>query len=305
MGYVVVIGSSNTDLVVRVPHLPHPGETVLGNEYRQVAGGKGANQAVAAAVAGGSVAFVACLGRDPFGDKALTTYQEAGIDTTYLVRTDVAPSGVALIYVDDQGENCIAVASGANLLLSPHHVEAAEPAISTADMMLVQLEIPLDTVISAAQRAAERDLPVILNPAPAQVLPSELWTHLTVLTPNREELSILTGLPVDTLEAVYHAAEQILERGPEAVMVTLGKEGVLVFTTSEVHHLPAYPVDAVDTTGAGDVFNGALAVALSDGAPYLEAAAVANAAAAISVTRPGAQPSIPNRDEIIAMLQSG
>lgn len=300
MGKIVVVGSSNTDMVVTVPALPRPGETVLGGAFYTAAGGKGANQAVAAARAGGAVTFVAAVGDDAFGAQALDGFRAAGIDTTLVFTLPEVPSGVALILVDERGENSIAVASGANALLRPHHIEQARAAIAEADVMLVQLETPLETVAAAVGLAAQHGTRVILNPAPAQPLADALLRQVSVLTPNTTEAALLTGLPLDAEPGTVATALQA--RGVETMLITLGAAGVYLAAAEGREHLPAFAVAAVDTTGAGDVFNGTLAVALAEGQPLREAARFACAAAALSVTRRGAQPSAPHRDAIVRML---
>jgi ribokinase len=298
---IVVVGSANTDLVVRVPALPRPGETVLGGTFAQVGGGKGANQAVAAARAGGAVTFVAMLGPDDLGDAALAAYRAEGIDTRFIGRAAGCASGVALILVDDTGENCIAVASGANDALTPAAVEAAREAIETADVVLVQLEIPLDTVRATVALASAAGRPVILNPAPARPLEAELLARVAVITPNETEAELLTGIVVADATAAAAAATRLRAAGPAAVL-TLGPRGCLVVADDGPRPIPGHAVTPVDTVAAGDVFNGSLAVALAEGRDLAAAAAFANAAAAISVTRHGAQASAPRREEIEARL---
>jgi ribokinase len=298
----VVVGSSNTDMIIKLDRIPRPGETILGGEFVTAAGGKGANQAVAAARAGGDVTFVARVGQDIFGDKALAGFVREGIHVEHVQRDPAAPSGVALIFVAKDGENSIAVAGGANLLLSQVDVKQAAPAIAAASTVLMQLETPLETVRAAAQIAARTGVAVILNPAPARVLPDELLKLVSVLTPNETEAELLAGIAVTDEAMAALAAEKLRARGVETVILTLGARGAFVATASIRQLVPGFPVEAVDTTAAGDVFNGALAVALGEGKPLLEAVRFANAAAAISVTRLGAQPSAPSRKEIESLL---
>lgn len=300
-GKIVVVGSSNTDMVVKLPRLPRPGETVLGGSFYLAAGGKGANQAVAASRAGGEVALVACLGEDLFGEQALRGFVEDGIDVRHLVRTAEAPSGVALIAVDARGENSIAVASGANALLQPHHVERVASAIAAADVLLMQLEIPPETVEAALAVAAEHGTRVVLNPAPARPLSDEVLRGVSVLTPNAAEAGELAGVPSGHC---VEAASVLLSRGVDAVIVTLGAEGVYALTAEGGRRTPAFPVPVEDTTAAGDVFSGALAVALAEGQALEEAVTFASAAAALSVTRRGAQPSAPHRHEILELIRA-
>ncbi len=302
---IVVIGSANTDLVVRVASLPRPGETVLGGAFSKVGGGKGANQAVAAARAGGQVAFVARVGDDDLGEAAITSYEAEGIDTQQVTQSPGTASGVALILIDAAGENAIAVASGANSSLSPADIDAATATIHAADIVLVQLEIPLDAVQRAVDLAAAAGRRVILNPAPAQPLSDELLAQLAVLTPNETEAALLTGIEVHDVESAKEAANCLLTRGVPAVIITLGSRGCVVAQANDTAaptHLPSHPVAAIDTVAAGDVFNGALAVALAEGRRLLDAAAFASSAAAIAVTRPGAQSSAPHRAEIDSLL---
>jgi ribokinase len=299
---VVVVGSSNTDMVLRVAHVPRPGETLLGGEFSTAAGGKGANQAGAAARAGGRVSFVARLGRDPLGDAALEGFRREGMGLSRVVRDGARPSGVALIFVGADGENSIGVAGGANQRLSPGDVAAARGLISRARVLLAQLETPLRTVEAAARIARAAGADVILNPAPAQPLPGALLRNVTILTPNETEASLLTGVRVSGPSSAAMAARILIRRGVGTVIVTLGAKGALVATRAGAQVVPGFRVKAVDTTAAGDVFNGALAVRLAENRPLAEAVRFAHAAAAISVTRRGAQPSIPTRREIDALL---
>lgn len=303
MSRVVVVGSSNTDMVLRVPRIPCPGETVLGRDFAMAGGGKGANQAVAAARAGGRVVLVARVGDDVFGERALAGFAAAGIDVRHVLRTPGVPSGVALIDVDDRGENSISVASGANALLSAADVEGAAAAIAGADLILVQLESPLETVEAAVRLAGENGVPVVLNPAPARPLDDGLLARVSVLTPNEHEAGLLTNVAVRDEAGARDAAARLRARGARTVVVTLGERGVYALSDGFEGHLPAFKADPVDTTAAGDVFNGALAVALGEKRPLPEALRFAQAAAAISVTRPGAQPSAPTRAEIEAFLK--
>jgi ribokinase len=291
-------------MVIRVPRIPRPGETLLGGGFAMVAGGKGANQAVAAARAGGSVTFVARVGDDLFGREAREGFARDGIDIRFVLTTPGAPSGVALITVDAWGENSISVASGANALLSVADIEAAAAAFDAADIALLQLESPLETVEAAVREAKRRSVPVILNPAPARELADALLAAVSVLTPNEHEAGLLSGITVKDEEGARDAALRLRGRGPAAVIVTMGARGVFGLAAGFDGHVPAFKVEAADTTAAGDVFNGALAVALAEQRPLAEALRFAQAAAAISVTRPGAQPSAPARAEIEAFLGS-
>jgi ribokinase len=299
---IVVVGSANTDLVVRVPTLPRPGETVTGGTFFTARGGKGANQAVAAARAGGSVTLIACLGDDPLGDETLAALSAEGIAVDAVRRMPDTHSGVALILVDEGGENSIAVAPGANALLTPEQVVPSVERLSPADVIIAQLETPLETVLAAARAAHRVGACVILNPAPARELPDELLRLVSVLTPNAAEAARLTGMSTAGTHAPADAATALLQRGVGAVAITLGADGVYVATRELRELVPGYRVAVRDTTGAGDVFNGALAVALAEQMSLGEAVRFANAAAALSVTRDGAQPAAPRRSEILALL---
>jgi ribokinase len=295
---IVVVGSSNTDLVVRAPALPGPGETVLGSSFLVTPGGKGANQAVAAARLGARVTLVARLGADEFGDRALAGLGREGIDTTFVARDTEAASGIALIVVSESGENAIAVAPGANMRLTAADVDRAAPAIREADMLLLQLETPLPTVRHAATLAMKAGVPVILNPAPAAPLAGELLSRVSVLTPNELEAAALTGASAYGVDAARRAAQRLHASGVANVVITLGREGALMEGEAGSDHVPGWTVTAVDTTAAGDAFNGALAVALAEGASLERAVRFANRAAALSITRPGAQPSLPTREAV-------
>jgi ribokinase len=259
---------------------------------------------VAAARAGGQVTFIARVGDDMFGQKAVAGFVEDGIDVSHIVRDANSPSGVALIFVAKDGQNSIAVAGGANARLSPADVQAAAGALDGASALVMQLETPLETVSAAAELAAARGVPVILNPAPAQPLPDRLLKQVSILTPNETEAELLTGIAVTDESSTAKAAANLRARGVPTVIVTLGPQGALVSDASGVQRISGFPADAVDTTAAGDVFNGALAVALGEGRAPADAIRFANAAAAISVTRLGAQPSAPTRREIESLLSS-
>jgi ribokinase len=302
---VLVIGSSNTDLIIKVVRIPTPGETVLGGKFARAAGGKGANQAVAAARAGGEVTFIARVGRDTNGEQALAGLAAEGIDMKHVIRDAKFPSGVALILVDQDGENSIAVASGANDTLNPADVRRAKGAFRRARILLLQLETPLPTVAAAIELAAASGVRVVLNPAPARLIPARLLRRVYLLTPNQSEAELLTGVTVDDEVAAARAAGQLLARGVQNVIITMGSHGAFVVGKDLRQMIPGFKVKAVDATGAGDIFNGTLAVALAQGRPLLEAARFGCASAAISVTRFGAQPSAPWRKEIQAMLVTG
>lgn len=295
---IVVIGSSNTDMIVNVKRIPKPGETILGGAFSMASGGKGANQAIAAARSGGSVSFVCKLGRDAFGDAALKGFVSEGIDVRPVLRDANSPSGVALVLVGSNGQNSIAVASGANSCLNTQDVQKQKALISGAGILLMQLETPLQTIQAATRIAVSAGVPVILNPAPALPLSSELLRSVSILTPNETEASILSGIRVKDLNSAGKAAGKLMRAGVSIVIITLGAKGVLVATREFVRHVPGFKVKALDTTAAGDTFNGAMATALAEGQTLLDSVRFGCAAAAISVTRSGAQPSIPTRKEI-------
>ena len=302
---ILVVGSSNTDMIIKMDRIPKPGETIIGGEFASAAGGKGANQAVGAARAGGAVTLIARVGQDMFGEKAVAGFIADGINVDYVVRDRTSPSGVALIFVGQNGENSIAVASGANAKLTPADVRKAKSAFREASVLLLQLETPLDTVQAAAELAAAAGVRVILNPAPAQPLPDKLLRRLFLLTPNESEAELLTGIAVDNVDGATKAAGVLLARGVQNVMITMGARGAFVAGEELRQLIPAFKAKAVDTTAAGDVFNGTLAVGLAEGRSLLEAARFASAAAAISVTRLGAQTSAPRRKEIDRLLAAG
>lgn len=298
MSKIVVIGSSNTDLVVAAPRMPEPGETIMGTDFMMLAGGKGANQAVAVKRLGGDVCFIANVGRDMFGDRTVENYKNEGMDISTILRDPEAPSGVALITVDEGGENSIVVAPGANNRLSCKDIDSQRAKIEAAEYLLLQLEIPMETVEYAVGIAYRAGVKIILNPAPAAALSDALLSKLYMITPNRTESQLLTGLTVHTIDEAQKAAIALHARGVKNVVITLGSLGALTFDGEKFEHVAAAPVKTVDTTAAGDTFNGAVCVALSEGRSLVEAVKFATRAAAISVTRIGAQVSIPYRKEI-------
>jgi len=295
---IAVVGSANTDMVIKADRIPAPGETVIGREFVMAPGGKGANQAVAAARLGAEVTFVARLGSDVFGDRAIAGYEQEGIDTTWIVRDPETASGVALIFVDEAGENSIAVASGANARLAAEDVERAQDAIASADVLLVQLEVPLAALSRAIEIAHSAGVRVILNPAPAREVPASLLSRVSIATPNEHEIKVVVG-EGDRVRSVA----KMLDAGTQTVLVTLGAQGVLWAEKGQQVRIPAFRVQAVDTTAAGDAFNGALAYALASELAMQEAIRYASAAAAIAVTRMGAQPSLPTRTEVKVFLR--
>lgn len=295
---ILVIGSSNTDMVIRTGHLPLPGETVIGGTFFMNPGGKGANQAVTVARLGGRVSFICKTGSDIFGHQANQLFNEEGIDTSYVFSDTKNPSGVALITVDTQAENCIVVAPGANAHLTPDDLHRAAEAVQAVDLVLLQLEIPMQTVEEAALMAHRLGKKVVLNPAPASALSERLLAALYAITPNETEAEAIAGIRITDERSAEEAARRIASMGVRNVIITLGAKGALVFDGERSEIVPACPIKAVDTTAAGDVFNGALVVALCEGRTLPEAARFACKASAISVTRMGAQSSVPYRTEV-------
>lgn len=295
---ILVVGSSNTDMVIKAAHLPRPGETILGGTFFMNPGGKGANQAVAIARLGGPVTFICKTGSDIFGHQSQQLFEEEGINTSYIFSDPEHPSGVALITVDEQAENCIVVASGANANLLPSDLEKAEEAIEQADLVLMQLEVPMETVHFVADMAWEKGKKVILNPAPAHPLSAELLRRLYLITPNETEAEMISGVKITDESSAIEAARVLSGMGVQNVIITLGSKGALLYSDGKSEKVPAWKVEAVDTTAAGDVFNGALTVALSEGRDLKEATRFACKASAISVTRVGAQSSAPYRNEV-------
>ena len=291
---ILVIGSSNTDMTVKSEKMPAPGETVLGGEFIMGPGGKGANQAVAARRLGGDVCFICKVGRDIFGDNAVAGYDREGIDTSHVLRSDKA-SGVALILVDKNAENSISVAPGANNDLTPEDIDSVTDVIKASDYLILQLEIPVESVLRAAQIAHEAGVYVILNPAPACPLPAELFSYLSLITPNAGEVELMTGVTGELDDKVA----ALRKMGVSDVIITLGSRGSYVAPEgSEAELVPALKVNAVDTTAAGDTFCGALCVALSEGKDLAEAARFATKASSLTVQKMGAQSSIPYRKDL-------
>jgi ribokinase len=298
MNEILVIGSSNTDMVIKTEKIPAPGETILGGKFLLTPGGKGANQAVAAIRLGGKVTFLMKRGNDLFGNQTVGLLMREGIDTEYVIKDNDLPSGVALIIVDSKGENSIVVAPGSNSNLNPHDIPAVLFDCSRFALMLLQLEIPIQTVEYCAREASKCGMKIILNPAPAQPLSEELLKCVDLVTPNEIEAEALSGMKINDVKSAAKAAEAIQSKGVKNVIITMGEKGAYVVSKKFTGVVPGIKVNAVDTTGAGDIFNGALAVALAEGMDYREAVVFANKAAAISVTRMGAQASAPFRNEI-------
>lgn len=298
MTNILVVGSLNTDLVVRAPRFPQPGETISGEDLQVIPGGKGANQAVAAARHGANVVMLGRVGKDDFGDFLLENLQANHVDSS-LVQRDDASTGTAIIVVDADGQNSIVLSPGANGKVSPLDVENAS--FSTLSLLLLQLEIPTPTVLSAAKRAKEYGVRVILNPAPAKELPEELIALPDFIVPNETELSLLSGLPVTDIPSAETAARKLRERGAQNVIVTLGSKGALLVTGEEVTHVGAFQVEVVDTTAAGDAFIGGFASVL-DSSSLAEAVRYGCACGALATTKFGAQPSLPTKEEVEKLM---
>jgi ribokinase len=303
--HVTVVGSLNMDLVARAPRIPQPGETIIGGDFHTVPGGKGANQAVAAARLGAQVSMVGRVGRDAFANPLLDNLAAAGVDHAFVIPDPEAATGVALIVVDDTGQNSIVVASGANMRLSPADVEAAEAAIAGADALLLQLESPLESVTRAAEVARAHGVRVILNPAPARSLPAALLSLVDVLIPNESETALLTDMSVNNQAEAEAAAAALRGMGVGTVILTLGERGALLAQAGAAELVPAFEVTPVDTTAAGDAFVGGFAVALAEGQTLAEAVRWGNAAGALATTKLGAQPSQPIRQDLEALLATG
>jgi ribokinase len=307
MTHIVIVGSLNMDLVVQVPTIPAPGETVLGNNFATIPGGKGANQAVAAARLGANVSLIGRVGADAFGEQLLANAQKEGIDVTHVEYDANAASGVAMISVDARGQNSIAVASGANYCLTAAHVREAWSALENVDLLVMPLETPLETIETAVSLANQAGVKVILNPAPAQKLAPQILAGVDVLVPNEPETTQLTGIEIDSPESTHNAAQALLKLGVGHVVLTLGSRGALVLAgeTNLFTQVEPYPVKVVDTTAAGDAFVAGLAVALAEGKELVEAAQFANAVGALAVTKQGAQPGMPTREEVEILLKQG
>ncbi len=301
---VVVFGSINMDLVVRTPRLPTAGETLSGGQFFTAPGGKGANQAVAAARLGAPTRMVGRVGGDVFGETLRRGLSDDGVDVASVATTEEQPSGVALITVDDAGENTIVVVAGANGTLGDDDLARLDDLLSEARVLLLQLEVPLDAVSEAARRAHERGVAVVLDPAPARPLPAELYAATAILTPNAGEAAALVGFELDGDAAIRRAAEVLLERGAGSVVIKLGADGAYYYDGARDAFVPSYQVTAVDTVAAGDAFNGGLAAALHDGRPFEQAVRWGIAAGALAVTKAGAQPALPHRDALLELLHS-
>ena len=299
---VVVLGSINMDLVVKTPRFPMPGETLIGHTFFTAPGGKGGNQAVAVGKLGVAVVMVGRVGTDVFGETLLTSLRENGVDTNAVMRDDEHPSGTAVIFVDDQAENEIVIVAGANSVVGNVELERLDDVLQTGGQLLLQLEVPIDTVLAAAKMACKKGAMVIFDPAPVRPLPDELYEYIDVITPNETEASTLVGFEVNDEVSAGEAAIVLRARGVRQVVIKMGSKGAFWDDGQQTMFLPAYQVDAVDTVAAGDAFNGALAAGLAEGMPMQEALRWGMAGGAISATRSGAQPSLANREELLALL---
>ncbi|MHC4232899.1 MAG: ribokinase [Planctomycetota bacterium] len=295
---IIVIGSSNMDLVAKAPRIPVTGETLTGTDFFMVPGGKGANQAVAAAKLGAEVVFITKLGKDVFASELLENFKSVNINTQHIEQLDGVPSGIAVIAIDDKGQNMIIVVPGANGKLAPVDVDKAQSDIANAAVVVAQLEVPIETVEQAAKIANQNNIPFILDPAPAKPLSDELLSRVDILTPNETEAEALTGIKVTDEKSADMAADALLAKGVKTVIVTLGEKGLLLATQDSKEMIPNHKVNAVDSTAAGDAFTGSLAYGLARGNSIKDAAVYANAVAAVSVTRYGAQPSMPTLKEV-------
>jgi ribokinase len=298
---IIVIGSLNADLVVRAPRFPAPGETISGEDLAIIPGGKGANQAVAAARQGVSVAMAGRVGSDSFGPTLTQNLQKHNVDTSHVI-TDPSATGTAIIVVDSSGQNSIVLSPGANGQVTP--ADADSLSFQNVDMLLLQFEIPFETVLHAASVAHQNGLRVILNPAPARPIPDNLLADIDILVPNESELSLLTGMPVTSAASAEPAAQALLAKGVQTVIVTLGSNGALLVTGEQTTHVPAFQIDAVDTTAAGDAFIGGLAAALLRGKSLEEAVRYGNASGALAATKFGAQPSLPTVEDVEKLIKT-
>ena len=300
---VVVLGSINMDLVATVPRLPDPGETVMGDHFFTTPGGKGANQAVAAAKMGARVRMVGRVGQDAFGLQLLQTLRDYGVDTGGITQDPDAPSGIAMILVDEMGQNHIAAVYGANLACDDAELEQVESALDEANLLLLQIETPLELSLKAARLARARGVTVILDPAPATQVNHDVYTCIDILTPNQIEAGVLAGVQVTDVSSAKGAAEELVRRGASTAVVKLGKLGVYYATARGGEYITAFPMETRDTVGAGDAFNGALGSALAEGKELREAVCWGMAAGALAITKPGAQQAMPSRREVEALLK--
>lgn len=301
---IVVIGSSNVDLIMKMERLPVVGETVTDATFMQVYGGKGANQAVAAARAGGEVSFVNCVGNDAYTPQMVKNFESDGIDTQFIFKERQMVSGHALVMIGSAGSNYLSVAPGANYALTPEYIDSAKSVLLDAAMLVMQYEIPIETIEHVLTIAEENNIPVLWNFAPAQKFRLTYCSKVQILVINETEATFLAKIKVENRESAESAVEELLQLGPKMVILTLGADGVIYGDVDGIHHCPAFMVNAVDTTAAGDVFCGSFAVALVEGKPLRDAIMFATAASAICVTQIGAQPSIPNRMDIDIFIEA-
>ena len=301
---IVVLGSINMDLVAVAPSLPNPGETVMGDSFASLPGGKGANQAVAAARLGVDVRMIGRVGDDVFGPMLIESLQANGVDVTDVVTTPGVSSGIAVVLLDDERENYIVGIYGANMACDEVQVEAASRAVEGADALLLQMEIPLDVSLEAARIVRRMGVRVVYDPAPPSEIPLSCYEAFDIIAPNQSEAEVLTGVAVEGVESAYEAASILRERGARVALIKLGEQGVVYSADQGVGHVPAFEVDAMDTVAAGDGFAGALAVALAEGQPLEDALRFASAAGALVVTKRGAQDAMPNRVEVEQLLDS-
>ena len=299
---IVVVGSLNMDLVAFTPRLPKMGETLLGTDFQTFPGGKGANQAVAAARLGATVSMIGKVGADSFGKTLTENLQANGVNTDHVFKDPQNPTGTAVITVDSEGRNTIVVISGSNFQLTPQDINQCQQVIASADVLLLQLETPIETVMRAAQIAHEKGVKVLLNPAPAQALPDALYTLVDVIIPNETEAALLTGSPVENQDQVIQAAQILLKKGAKNVLITLGKQGAVWLDAAGSRFSPAFVVNAVDSTAAGDAFIGGLGCALAQQMDIEDAMRWGSAAGALAVTRKGAQSSLPSKQELLDFL---
>lgn len=299
---ITVIGSVNMDLLVKCKNIPKPGQTLFADDFVQMHGGKGANQAVAASLAGGSVSFVGRVGSDEYGSRLRHNLEQYQIDTTYLYDTPNTASGVAIITVDESGENSILVVPGANQNLSVEDIDQAAYIIKTSNVVLIQLEIPIQSVLAAIKIAKSAGVRVIFDPAPVpREIPDQMF-EVTMICPNETEAQGITGVDTDSIPQLEQAARALHDRGAEKVAITLGKKGTLLFSEGQLELVPAYPVKSVDTTAAGDAFAGGLAVAIGSGLSVVQAVRYANAAGALATTQFGAQTGMAQKDDILRLM---
>ncbi|MFN3699050.1 MAG: ribokinase [Dictyoglomus sp.] len=301
---VVVIGSFNIDMVSKAPYLPKPGETVLGGPFIMVPGGKGSNQAISASRLGAEVYFIGCVGSDLFGEIARENLRKEKINIDYLQITNETHTGVAIIMVDDKtGENMIVVAPGANMKVTEEIIDKAIEVIKDSAIILIQFEIPIETIEYIVKKVKTYDKPrLIINPAPARKVNKEFWEGIDLITPNKRELELISGMRLESMEDLERAAKEVINLGVKNVVVTLGKDGALMVNKIETQHIPSFKTEVVDTTGAGDAFNGGLAVALAEGRDLISAVYFANAVAGLKVQKLGAS-SMPYREEVEKFLR--